>query len=69
MERIEDIWNNDTLFTPFRNLNELSGKCQRCNYLSRCKGGCRAMAYAINRDISSPDPKCNLNENDNVIFE
>jgi radical SAM protein with 4Fe4S-binding SPASM domain len=32
--------------------------CRDCNYLSLCRGGCRAVARVVSGDINAPDPGC-----------
>jgi len=40
----------------------LKGKCKICKYKYVC-GGCRAVAFAINGDVFSEDPRCMVREN------
>ena len=53
-----DIWNYSSLFSCIRNREGITGKCAKCKYLYKCGGGCRYAAWAINNDLSSPDPFC-----------
>lgn len=39
-----EIWNDADLFTTLRDMDNLTGKCGRCNFKTSC-GGCRARAY------------------------
>jgi radical SAM protein with 4Fe4S-binding SPASM domain len=32
--------------------------CRSCEYLTLCRGGCRAVALALTGDIDAPDPAC-----------
>lgn len=53
------IWKNSSLLKGLRELTRhIKGKCQDCNLLNRCGGGCRAAAYAYYDDIFASDPHC-----------
>jgi heme b synthase len=52
-----EIWENSTLFTELRELNNLSGKCGVCEYKTFC-AGCRARAYYATGDYLSEEPYC-----------
>jgi len=54
-----DIWLNSKLFNAFRNRDNLTGACGKCDYKYIC-GGCRARANAYNHDIMSSDVGCIL---------
>jgi radical SAM protein with 4Fe4S-binding SPASM domain len=32
--------------------------CRSCDFLSLCRGGCRAVAFAVTGDVDAPDPGC-----------
>jgi len=51
----ESLWSNDAV-NVFRR-RELKGKCGACPRKSTC-GGCRAAAYALNKDYLGEDPQC-----------
>jgi len=53
-----DIWKNSDVLNDFRNINELDGKCNDCEYKNNCQGGCRASAYAQTRSIKGEDGTC-----------
>lgn len=53
-----DIWNNSKVFESLRNVNNLKGKCGRCEYKKVC-GGCRARAYEATGDFMAAEPLCN----------
>ena len=54
---LREIWASSELLWKFRKFGNLKGKCKKCRYLNNCRG-CRAIAYAINRDYLSEDPQC-----------
>jgi len=56
-DNICDIWFNNDILWDLRNMSNLKGKCNGCEYLNRC-GGCRAMALAVNNDFLEEDPLC-----------
>lgn len=42
-----------------RSIGEMAkanGKCENCRFFHQCLGGCRAMAYALEKDIDGVDP-------------
>jgi radical SAM protein with 4Fe4S-binding SPASM domain len=51
------IWNNSHIFRNLRDLQQLKGKCGRCEYIRVC-GGCRARAYEITGDYLAEEPFC-----------
>jgi radical SAM protein with 4Fe4S-binding SPASM domain len=58
-KKLLNIWeSNDSFLKDLRERN-LSGKCKDCKYKSVC-GGCRAVAFAINKNPLSEDPQCFL---------
>jgi len=52
--------NSNTCYGCFSvdNLN----KCNECDVKYWCGGGCRALAYAVNKDIFAQDPHCGSNK-------
>lgn len=54
----DKIWKKSRLFSKFRNLGHITGKCAKCKLLQSCGGGCRAAAYTYFRDIYAEDPTC-----------
>lgn len=55
-----DVWESPVL-ESLRNVQEsrsISGICARCIFLSRCAGGCRALAYQQYGSFSSAFPAC-----------
>lgn len=59
---IVDIWHNSKLLKKIRNINpsDLKGVCQKCIYRDYCAGGCRASAYSAYKDLTMPDPVCQM---------
>ena len=37
---LHDIWNSSDILKSFRDKSYLPGRCQACNYLTQCGGGC-----------------------------
>jgi radical SAM protein with 4Fe4S-binding SPASM domain len=52
-----DIWKNSNIFKNLRDLQQLKGKCGRCEFMRVC-GGCRARAYEITGDYLAAEPFC-----------
>jgi radical SAM protein with 4Fe4S-binding SPASM domain len=59
---LKEIWYNSPIFKKFRNLtlNDITGECKNCNYLYKCKGGCRACAFDLNNSLYASDTRCPL---------
>lgn len=57
--KLIEIWESGNLLLKNLRARTLSGKCSNCKYKSIC-GGCRAIAYAFNKDPLSEDPQCFL---------
>ncbi|MFW9893857.1 MAG: radical SAM protein [Candidatus Thorarchaeota archaeon] len=60
-ESIQQIWENSRVLRQFREVTttDLKGKCKQCPYIPfRCRGGCRAAAYALTGDFYAEDPMC-----------
>ena len=58
-EKFGEIWLNSKIFNALRSRENLRGHCGKCDFKYIC-GGCRARAYAYNRDILASDPGCIL---------
>ncbi|MDP2919692.1 MAG: radical SAM protein [Dehalococcoidia bacterium] len=52
-----EVWYESPLFNTLRNLDNLKGKCGRCEYKRIC-GGCRARAYEATGDCLEAEPYC-----------
>jgi len=53
-----DIWNGSRVFLSLRDIDNLKGKCGKCEYQKIC-GGCRARAYESTGDFLDEEPLCN----------
>jgi heme b synthase len=53
----QEIWEKAEVFQRLRGVNNLKGKCGRCEYRVVC-GGCRARAYALHGDYLAEEPLC-----------
>jgi len=51
-------WRQHDAFEPFRAWRNNPEPCRSCNYLSLCRGGCRAVSAHITGDPAAPDPEC-----------
>lgn len=63
-KKFSEIWNNSNGFVKDlreNKVNNLNGKCGRCNFKDIC-GGFRLRALRYNNDIWSEDPDCYLTE-------
>lgn len=58
--RFRDIWKDSDLLTRFRMGFDITGRCRICNYFDICKGGCRAAAFSLGKDLRASDPLCLL---------
>jgi heme b synthase len=56
-ESFANIWNHSDIFLSLRNLNNLKGKCGRCEFKNVC-GGCRARAFEATGDFLAEEPLC-----------
>src|SRR5690606_9152973 len=54
---LKEIWYNSKQLEEFRTRDNLKGKCGKCEQKYIC-GGCRAYAFATNKDILSEDTFC-----------
>ncbi|NGZ76912.1 radical SAM/SPASM domain-containing protein [Saccharibacillus alkalitolerans] len=59
-QELEEIWNGSKTFNAFRKnrLSDIKGPCASCSILHKCGGGCRACAFALNKDIEFSDTRC-----------
>jgi len=56
-ENFAFVWYNSPLFNSLRDVNNLKGKCGKCEYKRIC-GGCRARAYEAAGDYLADKPYC-----------
>lgn len=61
------IWKNSNFLNYFRSLNtsDIQGKCQKCSWLSICRGGCIAVNYA-HKNIFQSNYQCWLNNSEQL---
>ncbi len=52
----KEIWDSSPALTSFRRLEPTS--CRTCPRFEKCRGGCPAVAYFLNKDLDSADPEC-----------
>ncbi len=57
-ENLLEIWQNSPLLKKFRYFMPKEEKCQKCNFLGLCTGGCRAFSYYLKGDLNLADPYC-----------
>ncbi|WP_313758699.1 radical SAM/SPASM domain-containing protein [Tissierella sp.] len=57
-DSLKDIWNKSEGFSIWRQVTQLKGKCNSCDILDECRGGCRASAYLTTGEIDASDPLC-----------
>jgi len=56
-ERLSSIYRNSPALAELRDMDQLKGKCGRCEYRWMC-GGSRARAYGMTGDHMESDPFC-----------
>ena len=54
---LKKIWFESEAFTNIRDWSKYKGKCGVCEFKVVC-GGCRARAYAVNKDYLGEEPYC-----------
>ena len=61
-QSLADIWNKASVFEQLRknSLFELEGGCRECELLEKCKAGCRACAFALEKSLVASDIRCPL---------
>lgn len=59
-EKFSEIWNNNEFLKQMRELPRLEERCMKCEFLSLCRGGCRASAYENTGRLDATDPLCPL---------
>ena len=59
-DKLSNIWRNSEIFQMMRSskLDNIEGKCKDCKLLYKCKGGCRACAYAKSLNYKFSDERC-----------
>jgi len=57
---LKEILENSRVIKELQNYKELlKGKCGKCTFKWIC-GGCRAVTYAIRKDLFASDPRCRI---------
>jgi len=56
-QSFSQVWNESPVFERLRDLNNIKGKCGRCEYKRLC-GGCRARAFESTGDYLEEEPYC-----------
>jgi radical SAM protein with 4Fe4S-binding SPASM domain len=51
-------WRQSEAFGPFRAWRNGPEPCRSCEYLTLCRGGCRAISAHVCGDPAAPDPEC-----------
>jgi radical SAM protein with 4Fe4S-binding SPASM domain len=56
--RFSEIWNNDGLFSFFRNYDGTVGLCASCDRAPDCRGGCSATLAGFHHELKREYPFC-----------
>ncbi|WP_339062294.1 SPASM domain-containing protein [Tepidibacillus marianensis] len=56
-QKIENIWNDSSVFLRLRDQSQLEGKCGICEYQNVCMG-CRARAFYETGNYMAEEPYC-----------
>lgn len=54
---LKQIWDSSPVMNQFRGF-EGNETCTACNYFTSCRGGCRARALLMDKNINLPDGNC-----------
>ena len=54
----KSVWENAAVLQRARKAVITEGKCQSCEYLTDCSGGCIGAAHTITGTFEAPDPYC-----------
>ncbi len=54
---LKQIWDNAAVLAQFREF-EGNQTCSACSYFSSCRGGCRARALFMDKNLNYPDGNC-----------
>ena len=58
LDQLGDYWDQEGAFGPFRRWQDADEPCRSCEYLSLCRGGCKAVSLHLEGDAHRPDPEC-----------
>lgn len=61
----KEVWQNSPVLQELRDVQQLKGRCGRCEFKELC-GGCRCRAYAAFGDYLQEDPACTYQPNGNL---
>lgn len=53
---LQNIWNNNKFLLDIRKMKFVPDRCKKCEYVSLCRGGCRASAQGYYGKINAIDP-------------
>ncbi|MEZ5357859.1 MAG: radical SAM protein [Candidatus Zixiibacteriota bacterium] len=56
-DSLRNIWDNSPILNELRSI-KVEGKCEFCEFVSFCRGGCRGEAFLQSGNIKAPDPLC-----------
>jgi radical SAM protein with 4Fe4S-binding SPASM domain len=59
-QKFSEIWEKSEFLQQMRGLKRLEDRCMNCEFLSLCRGGCRASAYENTGRLDATDPLCPL---------
>jgi radical SAM protein with 4Fe4S-binding SPASM domain len=59
-QKFSEIWENNEFLNRMRTMTRLEDRCMECEFLSLCRGGCRASAYENTGRLDATDPLCPL---------
>ncbi|MFQ6128853.1 MAG: radical SAM protein [Thermoplasmata archaeon] len=59
-KRFSEIWEKNRFLKEMREIERLEDRCMKCEFLSLCRGGCRASAYENTGRLDATDPLCPL---------
>ena len=57
-DTLQEIWSSPESFKELRGLGLPQDKCNSCEHIEFCRGGCRGAAYLNGKSLTSPDPYC-----------
>ncbi|MFQ5909816.1 MAG: radical SAM protein [Thermoplasmata archaeon] len=57
-QKFSEIWEKSEFLREMRGIEKLEDRCMDCEFLSLCRGGCRASAYENTGRLDAADPLC-----------
>ncbi|HEY8143507.1 MAG TPA: radical SAM protein [Kofleriaceae bacterium] len=58
LDELGAYWDREGAFGAFRAWRNADEPCRSCEYLTLCRGGCKAVALHLEGDAGRPDPEC-----------